>query len=534
MKWSLILMMPMVCLGGQIAPQWAVNESEKKGVVEVTLIAQETEVELGGYAVQAYTYNGCLPGPTIEAEVGDLLIVNFENHLPDMTTIHWHGLDVPALMDGTHLSQGCVPPGGSFRYEIPLIRAGVYWYHPHMHTNVQVEKGLSGMLVVRDPKEKKLGLPEHEHFLVLDDMLIDETGEIAPAFPEDPVKRVMEMFGRMGNVLLVNGQQGLQGHIQNGVPHRFHLVNVSNARFWRLHVPGHQLWKIGSDGTLFEKPILLPPIQCETDCDWTHGIMLTPGERADIIVQPLTKDKIEWVSYPLSLNSGTMELHPDGSWEWIELDDYEPAQTVLTLHLDGKETQMAYIPPRKLNPIPWIDRTGAEVIRVNYRHSMPDEKGNIVFSCLDRDGVPTPFPKLTPEDVPKLELGKTYIWEVHNAVHGAHNFHTHGFPFQPFEIEIVHPDHTEVIPYPYPELRDTIYVPACPEGEGCDVIVRSAMTIDDTGREGQAAAYGGRHEATHSGGWFFHCHVLEHSANGMMGYFQVGSGLTFGHSVSSN
>jgi FtsP/CotA-like multicopper oxidase with cupredoxin domain len=90
-------------------------------IVEVNLEARPAEVEyLPGKRTVAWTYNGALPGPRLEARVGDKVVVNFRNSLPEPTTIHWHGLRIPAEMDGTAAMQSPIPPGGTFQYVFEL------------------------------------------------------------------------------------------------------------------------------------------------------------------------------------------------------------------------------------------------------------------------------------------------------------------------------------------------------------------------------------------------------------------------------
>jgi FtsP/CotA-like multicopper oxidase with cupredoxin domain len=105
-------------------------------VVEVYLTARQKTVQFGGgQPTRMRTYNGKIPGPTIEGKVGDTVIVHFANELPEETTIHWHGLEVPANMDGSNISQNAVPPGGTFRYEFKLLGAATYWHHPHQRAD---------------------------------------------------------------------------------------------------------------------------------------------------------------------------------------------------------------------------------------------------------------------------------------------------------------------------------------------------------------------------------------------------------------
>ncbi|WP_421734155.1 multicopper oxidase family protein [Cellulomonas sp.] len=119
--------------------------------VELTLTADAGPIEVGGRTVAGYTLNGTSPGPTIEAVVGDLVQVTLVNRsVPDGTTLHWHGVDVPNAEDGVAgVTQDAVPEGGSHVYRFVAEDAGTYWYHSHQVSHAQVRGGLFGALVVR-------------------------------------------------------------------------------------------------------------------------------------------------------------------------------------------------------------------------------------------------------------------------------------------------------------------------------------------------------------------------------------------------
>jgi len=235
-------------------------------VIEVDLEARPAEVEyLPGRKTTVWTYNGTVPGPRLEARVGDRVVVNFRNSLPEPTTIHWHGLRVPAEMDGTHAMHSPIPPGGTFRYAFELLDAGTFWYHPHVRSDVQVEKGLHGAIVVHGAGEPAAAA---EHTLVLDDVWLREDGSIVEGNPGTA------MLGRQGNVLLVNGRPRPIAGVRAGERQRWHFVNAANARYFRLSVPGQKLTLIGVDGGLLETPREV------------EELLLTPGERADVLFTP--------------------------------------------------------------------------------------------------------------------------------------------------------------------------------------------------------------------------------------------------------
>jgi FtsP/CotA-like multicopper oxidase with cupredoxin domain len=140
-------------------------------------------------------------------------------------------------------------------------------------------------------------------------------------------------------------------------------------------------------------------------------------------------------------------------------------------------------------------------------------------------GIPLPFPAVTPADAVDAWIGDTKIWEVVNMTGGDHNFHTHGFQFQLLEVEyrdMDNPGNNVVIPAAYLEDKDTHIIPKRPGAFGrSQTISRFAVLFDDTGREGLAEAFGKVPTETTSGGWLVHCHILEHSASGMMSFFEV-------------
>ena len=123
------------------------------GVVRTfELTAAPAELRLiDGKPLQVWAYNGQVPGPTLRIRLGETIRVHFTNHLPQETTIHWHGVRLPNAMDGVpYLTQQPVPPGGTFTYEFTPKDAGTFWFHPHVRASEQVERGLYGVLVVED------------------------------------------------------------------------------------------------------------------------------------------------------------------------------------------------------------------------------------------------------------------------------------------------------------------------------------------------------------------------------------------------
>lgn len=200
----------------------AVDANPDPRIVEIDLDARVAPMEIvPGVRTDAWTYNGGLPGPLIRARRGDRLIVHFSNHLPQPTTVHWHGVQVPIAMDGVPgVSQPPVAPGGSFTYDFVVPDAGLFWYHPHVNSAAQVGFGLYGALLVEDPEER---LEADQLVLVLSDIAIDDTTGVQ--HPSDSGGILGALLGREGNHVLVNGRKRPTLTVRNGALQRWRIVN---------------------------------------------------------------------------------------------------------------------------------------------------------------------------------------------------------------------------------------------------------------------------------------------------------------------
>lgn len=211
---------------------------------------------------------GSYLGPLINLQKGQKVRINLHNKLTEPTVTHWHGLHVPANMDGH--PQYTIDPGEILVYEFEVLnRAGMNIYHPHPHeaTAKQVYHGLAGALFVHDDEEAKLELPagEYEIPIVIQDRLFDEQNQLIYA-------RNMHdrMTGFYGNRILINGRPDFQIDVASRV-YRLRILNGSTARIYKLGWDdGTPLTVIGVDGGLLEQPEVKP------------YVMLAPGERLDV------------------------------------------------------------------------------------------------------------------------------------------------------------------------------------------------------------------------------------------------------------
>lgn len=510
--------------------------------VHVRLTAESGRIRLArGGTTEMWTLNGSVPAPTIEANVGDHVTVEFCNQLPGHpgeATLHWHGLEVAATMDGSSISQRPVARGECFDYEFDALRAATYWYHSHIESNVQVEMGLHGALVVRDPVEDaRLGLPD-DTVLVLDDVRLTEDRQVAPPLPDEPLARAKTLLdGREGNTLLVNGRDDRVLNVRRGEPQRWRLINTSNARFMRVSIPGHVLWRIGGDAGLIGHPERIAPIAqvaapgggTMSDPDPEAGLLLVPGERAEIVFVPAGRAgqtiAVEWHDFPRGRHApferpdGTIGIADDPA------DGHLAPEPLLHIRLTGRPRPARYAPPSTLRPTQPIDAAGAQAIPVTFGHTPPDPQGDVTFFADRKEGRPLPFDAVTPADAPDADVGDVRVWEVTNLTGADHPFHAHGFFMQPLEIEFIDmddPANNRVVPFDDVEWKDSVRVPGRPGAPlRSRTILRAAVEFDDTGRGGQVAAFGRTPTPDRSGGWLFHCHILEHADNGMMSFLEL-------------
>ena len=502
-------------------------------VVEINLEARVDYVEfVSGIPVKVYTYNGTVPGPMIKARVGDTLLVHFTNNLPESTTIHWHGLRLPAAMDGSTVAQNPIQPGETFDYEFVLKDASLFWYHPHVRSNVQVEKGLAGTLLV-SPRKRNRQLSKtlkNQQVLVLDDVLLNAHGQIAEAYQGTPEEVLLtKLNGREGNTLLVNGRQLPSIKVRSGEPVRWRLANIANTRFMNIEIPEHTLTRIGGDGGLLETPQ-----------SGLKNVLLVPGERKDMVFVPKGKPGSELIVYWIDSKRGRHTInimengmakmghdHSDGEHARIPLLKLRFAEDDVDNDEDEQRHNVLRLPSR-LRTIQPIDVTDATETTLKFGHSMPMADGSIKFLINGKT-----FAQLDSNDTPDAKVGETQIWNLVNKTGADHPFHLHGFFFQPLEIvtKDENGDIIEVIPAAYIEDKDTVNLPRRPGGKGSTSTLRVVIKFDpapglnaaDIQANGGVAAIvnADKSQKGHSGGWQFHCHILEHVEAGMMSFVEV-------------
>jgi hypothetical protein len=207
------------------------------GVKVFHLVAEPVKHEIiPGKVVNLWGYNGSAPGPTIQAKQGDRVRIIVDNHLPEATSMHWHGFDIPFEMDGSPgLSQDAIPPGGRYSYEFTLQQEGTYFYHSHMA--MQEMLGMIGAFIMH-PKEAYDPPVDKDFAIVLQEYAI---------LPNNPTPNTMNMEF---NWLTFNGKSGPATTpliVRLGDRVRLRLINLGMDHH-PIHLHGHQFVITGTEG----------------------------------------------------------------------------------------------------------------------------------------------------------------------------------------------------------------------------------------------------------------------------------------------
>ena len=439
-------------------PPLAEPTTDAAGRLHFDLTAQTGTVGVvPGTPTETWGFNGPYLGPTIVAASGDDVQVDFHNGLEEPTTVHWHGMHLPARADGG--PHQMVAPGDDWSPRWTVDQpATTLWYHPHPHgeTERHVGRGLAGMFIVRDEAEAALALPRDYGIddipVIVQDVRLDADGQL--------VSDTRDYIGPVGDRLLVNGTVGPSLAVTTDVV-RLRLLNASPARTYRFALDDdRELALIGTDGGLLERPFLTP------------GVQLSPGERSEVLVRLRTGESVR-------LQSRDVAFGDPGSGGGLFGGGNGAADRFDVLELVASETlKTAGTVPETLVALDRLDDFDATaerrfVLDGKQINQQPMELGRI-------DEVVT--------------LGATEVWNVRNNMALPHSFHVHDVQFQLLSAAGGPPT---------PELagwKDTILLR--PNSD-----YRLIMRFTDY--------------SDPSTPYMYHCHLLAHEDDGMMGQYVV-------------
>ncbi len=217
------------------------------GVKVFHLVAEPVKREfVPGKIVDAWGYNGTVPGPTIEVIEGDRVRIIVDNHLPEITTVHWHGFEIPIEMDGVPgLTQDPIPPGGRFVYEFTLHQNGTFFYHSHMP--MQEMMGMIGLFIMH-PRKAYQPRVDKDFGIILQEWAI---------LPNNSIPNTLSMEF---NWLTMNGRAGPATTpmiVKQGERVRIRLVNLGMDHH-PIHLHGIQFSITGTEGGRVPKSAWYP------------------------------------------------------------------------------------------------------------------------------------------------------------------------------------------------------------------------------------------------------------------------------------
>ncbi len=388
---------PEVC--GAVTPMADLDTAPGRVEVEVRASDFAWDPGTGVPLTGGMAFNEAVPGPLLEANIGDVVTVHFQNDTMMPMALHWHGLRVTPEMDGIQQMMGDpVDPGERFDYTFTLQDAGFYWFHTHMDTAVTIEAGLQAPIVVHAAGEVR---PDCDLPLVLDDVLLDEdTLQIAP-----PDTEMMQVMGRLGNFLLANGRADRTVLWHKGQTTLLRLVNSSNARVWDLRLEGHRLRVVGTDGGFVAEPYVVDHLR------------MSPGERYMVVVEATGEPGQSY-----RLMNARVQLHEAGG-HMVEYDPMgEGENPVMTFqYADDTVTGTPWV-----QPTPDAPEWTAPVAQFGHRWLLEED---MMAGTVTIDGAAWP-------DVPMVDVAGDVptTFEVENASEMHHPFHIHGNRFQVVDV----------------------------------------------------------------------------------------------------
>ncbi|MGQ4275206.1 multicopper oxidase family protein [Terrihabitans sp. B22-R8] len=438
---------------------------------DIELVAAETKARfgvLGGPKAPLWLYNED-PFHTIRIRLGDRMRVRLENRLPEHTSIHWHGIRLPNKMDGVqYITQPPVEPGESYDYDFTPPDTGTFFFHSHCDTPKQLGHGLAGLLIVEGDEPAPF---DAEHVLAMKDWRLSETGEWLPFFTPEGAGRA----GTFGTLRTVNGVEAYAAKVPAGGDIRLRILSVDPTRMIDLGIEGADAFVVATDGNAIAPfPLHL----------WRMG----PAMRIDVHVRvPKAGHSFRMLDYfsaePWPLAVFTAE-GPDRPERPVE------ARVLYAPHVPSPDMANA----ERLEFHFTASSGGSAAVVAGLPSDDPLAKALLDNLCAGQQGMwainkiqwPAGDHRKLPPPLAQLQSGRTYVAELMNATPHPHPIHLHGHMFEVVSASRQNlPRFTADTVLLQPRERIEIAFVAAP------------------------------------GDWMFHCHILEHQENGMMGWFRV-------------
>jgi blue copper oxidase len=470
---------------------------------EIALSAGAGTVQfLPGKPTATYGYNGAFLGPALRLRRGQTVTIDFTNHLPESTTVHWHGLIIPGDVDGG--PHRPVAPGGHWRPVLSIDQpAATLWFHPHFYptTASQVTKGLAGLVIIDDDDADGLALPSRWGIddipLIIQDRRFGRDGQFF-----DRMNIIAATSGYVGNVPLVNGARYPEARTSRGWV-RLRLLDGSNARSYLLKASDDRsLFVIGSDGGLLESPVEM------------KQIMMHAGERFELLVDCRSGAPFDLVALPVG--QPIMQLPP--------FDELAPLVTIRPDGADGPGKLPFALGKLPLLPaaLPAVSQELVMNMFQDQAGMMPLMKAGLMAMAKSGKSDPAVIARVTRliENDPELSSAAQLSA---NGVNGQpYALREPGFTARRGEVlrwriseggdQMLHPVHVHGCQFRIVSQRGQ--PPEAYRGGWKDIAPISAGGVSEI-------LVSFPHPAGPDAPYMAHCHILEHEDTGMMAQFAV-------------
>ncbi len=445
------------------------------------LMANGTTEFLPGLQTPSAGYNGTFLGPTLYIKKGDQVALNVTNMLGENTTTHWHGLHVPANMDGG--PHQMITHNSTWTAEFTMLnQASTFWYHPHHKpdfwrdddgTGGQVYRGLAGMMIVEDEITDALDIPKT--YGVDDIPLIIQDRAFNPDGTFREFLNLPALVVRTGDTMLVNGAL-TPTHNTHAQLIRFRILNASNGRSYYLGFSDNRnFYQIGSDGGLLSAPIMV------------NRVRISTAERIEIVVDfsDDLNNSVDLMSYASELVN-IFPTYPPPLRDAMDTTDYR----IMSFSVGSASENPVMSLPSTLTDIPLYDPNDA--INGSNPRSFEIVNGSPLATI---NGASMDINVINET----IQLGNLEVWEIINTSGVAHPFHVHGAPFQVLSRS------NGPVPENERGWKDVVLVPARSPGQnGRVTIIKPFLDFADDVNP-----------------YMYHCHILEHEDRGMMGQYVV-------------
>lgn len=431
---------------------------DNNGVKQYDFTIEEREHNFySDYKSKTFGMNQSYLGETLFLRDGDKVSINYTNKLNEKTTMHGHGMHVPANMDGA--VHQIIQPNESWSaiYTVNQ-KACTNWNHPHLmgKTAEHVYKGLAALIVVEDDESDELDLPKdygvNDIPLIVQDRRFDDNYQLIYNPSNSDI-----MHGFRGDILIVNGQIEPSISVKAGLL-RFRILNGSNGSMYKFSFDNNlEFYQIAGDNSFLNKPVKLT------------SLLLSPSERAEIVID-LKDKKNKQVIFKV--------------YETIDRRNF----TVLTINVNNETSKL--ILPTKLTENEEIDLD--KVSEYKIREFILNGSGNMGNPELTINGKTMMKDRIDE----KVTLNTTEIWHIENDMGMDHNFHIHATHFRIYKRD----GKVDNVSENEKGFKDCVYLPG---GSTVDLIVKMIDYSDEDGK------------------YMYHCHFLEHEDAGMMGQFVV-------------